>query len=59
MPTNLRVDDYYLIQPEFYFWKRRYNHDTGKPVPEDFEYNSGTNPWRLTPEEMRGMIEGL
>lgn len=56
---TLEFDDYYLIQPEFYFWKRRYNHDAGKPVQEDFEYNSGTNPWRLTPEEMRGMIEGL
>lgn len=56
---TLEFDDYYLIQPEFYFWKRRYNHDTGKPVPEDFEYNSGTNPWRLTEEEMGGMVEGL
>ncbi len=56
---TLEFDYYYLIQPEFYFWKRRYNHDTGKPVPEDFEYNSWTNPWRLTEEEMGGMVERL
>jgi len=31
----------------------------GKPVPEDFEYNSGTNTWWLTVEELRKMIQNI
>ena len=31
----------------------------GKPVPEDFEYNSGTNTWWLTVEEIRKMIQNI
>jgi len=56
----LEFDTYYILQPDFRFWNRRFtNHKNGKPVPEDFEYNSGTNPWRLTIEEMREMIKNL
>jgi hypothetical protein len=29
------------------------------PLPEDFEYNSGTNPWFLTIDEMREMLDGI
>jgi UDP-N-acetylglucosamine 4,6-dehydratase len=50
---------YYLIQPDFRFWARRYNDDGCRPVAEDFEYNSETNPWRLNVEEMRKLIETL
>jgi UDP-N-acetylglucosamine 4,6-dehydratase len=56
---TLEFKDYYLIQPEFHFWKRRHNNNAGKPVPEDFEYNSGTNPWRLKTEEMLKIIKNL
>jgi UDP-N-acetylglucosamine 4,6-dehydratase len=56
---TLEFKDYYMIQPEFHFWSRRYNSNTGKPVAEDFEYNSGTNPWKLTSEDMRKMLENL
>jgi len=56
---TLEYKDYYLIQPNFRFFKRRFNGDSGKPVPEAFEYNSGTNPWRLSIEEMREMIKNL
>jgi len=56
---TLEFKDYYMIQPEFHFWKRRYNGNTGKPVAEGFEYNSGTNPWKLTIEEMKKIVDGL
>ena len=55
----LEFEDYYIIQPDFRFWKRRFNNNGGKPVPDEFEYNSGTNPWKLTPEEMREMVGKL
>jgi UDP-N-acetylglucosamine 4,6-dehydratase len=56
---TLEFKDYYMIQPEFHFWQRRYNGSTGKPVPEDFEYSSGNNPWQLTKKEMKEIIQGL
>lgn len=56
---TLEFKDYYMIQPEFHFWSRRYISNTGKPVAEDFEYNSGANPWMLTSEEMQKMLENL
>ena len=56
---TLEYDDYYLIQPDFRFFEHRFNGDSGKPVPKDFEYNSGTNPWFLTIDEMREMVKRL
>jgi UDP-N-acetylglucosamine 4,6-dehydratase len=56
---TIEFDDYYLVQPDFRFWRQRYNNDWKKPVPEDFEYESGTNPWRLKIDEMREMIASL
>lgn len=55
---TVEFDSYYIIQPDFLFWRRRNCHG-GKPVDENFEYNSGTNPWLLSIDEMRGMIETL
>lgn len=56
---TIEFEDHYIIQPDFGFWKRRYNGDGGRAVPEDFEYNSDTNHWRLTVDEMREMIEPI
>ncbi len=56
---TLEFDDYYIIQPEFHFWRRRYDCNSGTPVSEDFEYNSGTNPWQLTLAEMQDILERL
>jgi UDP-N-acetylglucosamine 4,6-dehydratase len=50
----VEFEDYYVIKSPFRNFERRFN--GGKPVPEDFEYNSGTNQWLLTIEEMRNMI---
>ena len=31
----------------------------GELVAEDFEYNSGTNTWRLDPKSMKEIIDNL
>lgn len=56
---TLEFDKYYMAQPVFHYWKRRYNGSDGRPVAEDFEYNSGTNPWQLSEDEMKEIIEKL
>ena len=56
---TLEYKDRYVEQPDFQFWGSRFQSNGGKPLPEDFEYNSGTNPWFLTIDEMRKMVEGI
>ncbi len=56
---TLEFRDHYIIQPEFQFWKQRHNNKKGKPVTEDFEYNSGTNEWKLTIKEMQTILKNL
>ncbi len=55
---TLEFKDYYIIEPEFSWWSND-GHMTNKakPVPKDFEYNSGTNPWFLSVNEMREMMK--
>jgi len=55
---TVEFDRYYIIQPNFPFWEKRNNHG-GKLVDENFEYNSGTNPWILTVDDMKGIIKTL
>jgi UDP-N-acetylglucosamine 4,6-dehydratase len=57
--NTLEFMDHYVIQPNFRFWERRFRINDGKPCPEDFEYNSGTNPWLLSREELRKIIKTL
>ncbi len=56
---TLEFDSFYVIQPDFMFWSRRSSWDGGRKVPDDFEYDSGTNPWRLTMSEMQQIIKDL
>ena len=56
---TIEFSTHYIIQPQFRFWERRFNNSGGELVPEDFEYNSETNPWKLTIDEMREMIKSL
>ena len=53
---TLEYEDYYVIKPDFNFFGRRFNIEKGKPVSNDFEYRSDTNPWKLSIEEAREMI---
>jgi UDP-N-acetylglucosamine 4,6-dehydratase len=56
---TLEFKYHYIIQPDFRYFARRFKNKSGKPVPEDFEYNSGTNKQWLTVEELRKMISTL
>jgi UDP-N-acetylglucosamine 4,6-dehydratase len=55
---TVEFDRYYIMQPNFAFWEKRNNHG-GKPVDENFEYNSGTNPWILAVEDMKVILKTL
>jgi UDP-N-acetylglucosamine 4,6-dehydratase len=56
---TLEFDSFYVLQPDFKFWSRRCSWNGGHKVTDDFEYNSGTNPWRLTVKEMQQMTKKL
>ena len=56
---TIEYEDKYIIKPDFAFFGRRFNSNDGKPVPEEFEYNSETNPWKLSINEAREMVRGL
>jgi len=53
---TIEFEKHYIIQPEFKYFAKRFKNSGGKPVPEDFEYNSGTNSWILSVEELQRMI---
>ena len=57
---TLEFDDHYVIMPSTRFWGDidytvNALGEKGHPVPDGFEYNSGTNPHFLTVEELREM----
>lgn len=54
---TIEYERYYIIQPDFRFWERRFDVNGCMPVAEDFEYNSSTNPWQLSIDEMREIIK--
>ena len=59
---TLEFPDYYLIKPSItYFTPINYETnplgEKGRPVQEDFEYNSANNPDFLTVEKIREMLE--
>jgi len=54
--NTLEYENFYLIKPAFQFFERRFCEDGCKKVGDDFEYNSGTNTWWLTIDEMKAMI---
>ncbi len=56
---TLEYSNHYIIQPDFGFWGRRFTSNGGQQVPDGFEYNSGDNPWMLTPDQMREIIANL
>jgi UDP-N-acetylglucosamine 4,6-dehydratase/5-epimerase len=56
---TIEFGNHYIVQPDFEFWTRRANYNNGKPVPEEFEYNSKTNSWWLTVDELTNMLQTL
>lgn len=58
---TIEFSDHFVIKPSIKFWEGAdYTvnalGEKGKPVPDGFEYNSGTNPHFLTVEELRAML---
>jgi UDP-N-acetylglucosamine 4,6-dehydratase len=56
---TLEFEKFFVIQPDFSFWPKRSSWNDGSSVPDDFEYNSENNPWQLTVDEMKEIIENL
>lgn len=54
--NTLEFKDFYLIKPAFNYFERRFCQKDCTPVPEGFEYNSGTNSWWLTIAELKEII---
>lgn len=55
---TLEFDTYYVIQPEFPFWSKRFAKG-GKELPEGFEYTSDKNSEWLTVKELVDLSEDL
>jgi len=53
---TIEFDNYYIIKPGFILLETNYE-IKGKPVSEDFEYNSNTNSMMLTSEDLLEMIQ--
>lgn len=51
--------DYYVIMPHTEWWQRRAVNFGGKPLPDNFSYNSGTNTQWLSEEDIRKLIDEI
>lgn len=51
-------DNYFVVEPEFNFWKDRGRKD-GKSLPEEFVYSSGVNTVILGQEQMKEILKTL
>ena len=56
---TIEYEDKYIIKPDFRFFGHRFKSNGGKLVLEGFEYNSETNPWKLSIEEAKEIIANL
>jgi UDP-N-acetylglucosamine 4,6-dehydratase len=58
---TLEFKNHYVLRPTIRFYNSETDYtvdrtgETGKPVPAEFEYSSGTNPWVLKVEEIQKM----
>jgi len=57
--STIEFEDYYIIKPKYKFSNKYCNENHFKPVSEDFEYNSKTNKWLLSKNELIKYIADL
>jgi len=57
--NTVEFNDHFVIKPAFRYFERRFHEQGCKKVDEDFEYNSETNPWQLSIDELKEMIKNL
>jgi UDP-N-acetylglucosamine 4,6-dehydratase len=55
--NTIEFERHYVIKPAFLNWESGPGWSDGKPVPDRFHYSSDTNPWRLTRDELKKMVE--
>jgi UDP-N-acetylglucosamine 4,6-dehydratase len=56
---TIEYENYYIMKPDFGFLNKSLISGNGKQVPDNFEYNSETNSWKLSIAEMQEMIKNL
>jgi UDP-N-acetylglucosamine 4,6-dehydratase len=56
---TLEFDNFYIIQPDFNYWRKNNNWSEGSQLEEGFEYSSEKNPWFLTVNEMQHTLATL
>lgn len=56
---TLECEDHFVLLPDARAWEIRFHENGGKPVTDDFEYDSYTNTWRLDPEEVLAIIKNI
>ena len=52
---SLDMGEVYVVLPESISWDKGVEWE-GKSLDDGFTYNSGTNEWWLTPDELVGML---
>ncbi|MFJ7732316.1 UDP-N-acetylglucosamine 4,6-dehydratase (inverting) [Lysinibacillus sp. NPDC097231] len=55
---TVEFDDYYIIQPEFPWWSKKYA-EGGKSLPDGFAYTSDNNIEWLTVEQLSILLEDM
>lgn len=56
---TIELDNYYIIQPDFEWWKPENLRKDVKKVAEDFEYHSGNNPQWLGIPQIQQLVQEL
>ena len=57
--NTIDIGDYYIVLPQIERKDISGFYKDAKKVPDNFEYNSGTNDWWLSVDEMRDLIASL
>ncbi|BAH77518.1 UDP-N-acetylglucosamine 4,6-dehydratase (inverting) [Solidesulfovibrio magneticus] len=57
--NTLEQGDRFLIRPSFEYFAGPAETPAGTPVPEDFEYSSGSNAWQLRHEDLAELARNL
>lgn len=57
--NTLELQDRFLIQPPVDYFSAAPDNSHMHPVDENFEYNSGTNTWLLSREELVELVKQL
>jgi len=55
--NTVEFEKHFVIKPDFKFFQRRFCEDGCRPAADDFVYSSDTNPWKLSVEDMRSLID--